>query len=355
MERMPISKILVFLASAFSSHLLFGLSIEINPYQYSSEYTDTESGLQYLNARYYNPQIPRFISRDSYPLLSRYGYADGDPVNNVDPSGHSISKAGNQYFANTLGMAGFFIPFDIGITAYKAMGLENPLACTLSDITLSGLSSITSYAAENAYLHAPISKSGVIQNLTYGLLSQTFASLQEFATDAALKSMEVKLSHRFPWVDATSQLSYNFLGPLATNAIFGIHTNNWGNLLYTGISTPLYLALNYSFTRGLYKENFEMFDEHEPVNKDDTTNTFEDDDPVSSTTETSSISSNTISSNPLLESRNASSSTSSEGSMAEESLTKTQVFNRMRHISFWVVKPWGIKPFASYYGNSLVN
>jgi len=37
-----------------------------NPYGYNGEAHDLDSGLQYLRARYYDPSIGRFTSRDSY-------------------------------------------------------------------------------------------------------------------------------------------------------------------------------------------------------------------------------------------------------------------------------------------------
>lgn len=61
------------------------------------EYTDTD--YIYLRARYYDPIIGRFISRDSYagsiatPLsLNRHTYVENNPVNLVDPSGHASNK-----------------------------------------------------------------------------------------------------------------------------------------------------------------------------------------------------------------------------------------------------------------------
>jgi RHS repeat-associated protein len=55
---------------------------------------DAETGLMYLNARYYDPVLARFITPDDWdPLLlgvgtNRYAYAGNDPVNKSDPNGH---------------------------------------------------------------------------------------------------------------------------------------------------------------------------------------------------------------------------------------------------------------------------
>ncbi len=59
-----------------------------NPYRYSGEYYDTESGYTYLQARYYDPNTGRFISED--PAMDGenwYVYCGNDPVNMVDPTG----------------------------------------------------------------------------------------------------------------------------------------------------------------------------------------------------------------------------------------------------------------------------
>jgi RHS repeat-associated protein len=57
--------------------------------QYTGQYTDAESGLIYLRARYYNPQTGQFLSVDPALALtnSPYSYVDGNPVNRADPSG----------------------------------------------------------------------------------------------------------------------------------------------------------------------------------------------------------------------------------------------------------------------------
>ena len=68
-----------------------------NPIRYRGYYYDRETGLYYLNARYYNPQWRRFISPDSPDYLdpetpnglNLYAYCNNDPVNYADPSGHT--------------------------------------------------------------------------------------------------------------------------------------------------------------------------------------------------------------------------------------------------------------------------
>ena len=69
-----------------------------NPIRYRSYYFDKDTGLYYLNARYYNPQWCRFISPDSTEYLdyetvnglNLYVYCNNDPVNYADSSGHAI-------------------------------------------------------------------------------------------------------------------------------------------------------------------------------------------------------------------------------------------------------------------------
>jgi RHS repeat-associated protein len=64
---------------------------------YRGEQYDSDLGLYYLRARYYNPATGRFLSRD--PLdgnaidpasLHKYLYAGGDPVNGWDSTGRAF-------------------------------------------------------------------------------------------------------------------------------------------------------------------------------------------------------------------------------------------------------------------------
>ncbi len=61
---------------------------------------DDGSGLQYLNARYYDPRLAMFVQPDWWEVTqagvgtNRYSYSFNDPVNGRDPGGHfALSEA----------------------------------------------------------------------------------------------------------------------------------------------------------------------------------------------------------------------------------------------------------------------
>ncbi len=60
-----------------------------NPFQYSGQYVDSESGFIYLRARYYDPATSQFISSDPKVSSTRHGYAytSDHPLNTTDPTG----------------------------------------------------------------------------------------------------------------------------------------------------------------------------------------------------------------------------------------------------------------------------
>ena len=71
--------------------------LTINPFRYRGYYYDTETGLYYLNSRYYDPETGRFISPDDVDVLSDtltqpnglnlYAYCYNNPVMMTDPDG----------------------------------------------------------------------------------------------------------------------------------------------------------------------------------------------------------------------------------------------------------------------------
>jgi len=99
-----------------------------NHYLYTGQRYDAATGLYNLRARYYDPSMGRFLSRDSYPYdyqnpieLNRYGYTAGNPINAYDPTGYSLLSFAKQlieiYTSERWGgVAGFVTGVAIGTT-----------------------------------------------------------------------------------------------------------------------------------------------------------------------------------------------------------------------------------------------
>ncbi|MGB8454721.1 MAG: RHS repeat-associated core domain-containing protein [Anaerocolumna sp.] len=67
-----------------------------------------ENGLYYMRARYYSPELKRFVNADSKkgtisnsPTLNLYAYAVGNPITLVDPSGMSSEPGSSNWSYNS--------------------------------------------------------------------------------------------------------------------------------------------------------------------------------------------------------------------------------------------------------------
>ncbi|TYQ14543.1 UNVERIFIED_CONTAM: RHS repeat-associated protein [Acetivibrio alkalicellulosi] len=70
--------------------------------KYAGYFYDGETGLYYLNARFYDPETARFIQEDTYrgsindPLsLNLYAYGHNNPIKYYDPTGHWVELREN--------------------------------------------------------------------------------------------------------------------------------------------------------------------------------------------------------------------------------------------------------------------
>lgn len=68
----------------------------LNPYRYRGYRYDAETGFYYLQSRYYNPQVGRFINADNFLILgisrtsisnNLFAYCENNSVNKIDPDG----------------------------------------------------------------------------------------------------------------------------------------------------------------------------------------------------------------------------------------------------------------------------
>jgi len=82
----------------------------INPIRYRGYYYDTETGFYYLQSRYYDPTVGRFINADGQlntdSLLgyNMFAYCENNPINMVDYTGHNpvLSRGSRGFWVKEL-------------------------------------------------------------------------------------------------------------------------------------------------------------------------------------------------------------------------------------------------------------
>ena len=102
----------------------------INPIRYRGYYYDAETGLYYLQSRYYDPQTGRFISMDDISYLdpetinglNLYAYCLNNPVAFIDPSGHFVISASAILIGALVGLA-----VGLGTVAYTDYKADHQL------------------------------------------------------------------------------------------------------------------------------------------------------------------------------------------------------------------------------------
>ena len=99
-----------------------GYGTIVNPYQYKGREWDAEARLHYMRARYYDPQLGRFLSEDPLGLaggINPTAFVGAEPVNRIDPSGLLCTYVRERWDDHKSGTHGF--------TPWRAT------ACDLSD------------------------------------------------------------------------------------------------------------------------------------------------------------------------------------------------------------------------------
>lgn len=146
------------------------------PFGFTGEPTDA-TGLLYLRARYYDPELGRFMSQDMWAgsparpaMLNRYSYATNNPTRYADPSGHcgidivadigfsALSlgqlifgpekEQGDNLIALGLDLGGFFIPCAAGLgTIQRGARIIGDAAGNLRIFVRGGTLEVSEHAA----------------------------------------------------------------------------------------------------------------------------------------------------------------------------------------------------------------
>jgi len=153
-----------------------------NPYQYTSENSDSETNLTYLRARYYDPTTGRFISRDPVrgtldnPITQNpYVYALDNPTTYSDPSGEFIPLLLLGWAAIELGLT-IWDGYDTVRTVTDDCATAEDKALALSLFAVGLVAPGGGYGKADdvgRFLNEHISKALTKRGWTQGLINQT--------------------------------------------------------------------------------------------------------------------------------------------------------------------------------------
>ncbi|HSP78408.1 MAG TPA: toxin TcdB middle/N-terminal domain-containing protein [Myxococcaceae bacterium] len=117
-----------------------------------------DTGLVYMNARYYDPQLGRFVSPDPVvpssenpQALNRYAYVYNNPISNSDPTGHvpvvaAIATSVAVGVATEFAGAAFIISVVGAATVTAGYVLQDPMLMSIGGVLL-GASSAYAFGA----------------------------------------------------------------------------------------------------------------------------------------------------------------------------------------------------------------
>ena len=106
----------------------------INPFRYRGYYYDEETGFYYLNTRYYDPEIRRFINMDNPELVAQlaqtpgqlnlYAYCNNNPIAMIDGNGNfPVTIAIILGICTVIGMiTGGIVSYNNGERGWKVVG-----------------------------------------------------------------------------------------------------------------------------------------------------------------------------------------------------------------------------------------
>lgn len=163
----------------------------LNPFRYRSYYFDVETNLYYLQTRYYDPELGRFISADSIEYLdpetlgglNLYAYCGNNPVMNIDKLGsdwNSFWKGVGDWFVNagnwinnniikpTISFMQKYGDIVLGSIVVVALTVASILTFGITTVAL-GMAVGALVGAANAFING--------DNILYGALSGAFVGI----------------------------------------------------------------------------------------------------------------------------------------------------------------------------------
>ena len=201
----------------------------INPFRYRGYYYDTETGFYYLQTRYYDPSICRFINADNYELvatlssvpgqLNMYAYCNNNPIMYTDETGEA-----------------FFTSLLIGIVIGAAIGAAiGGVSASMQGENVVG--GILSGALVGGVLGAATIVGGATALAIGGKSVAGFVAVSTFAGKGALLATTVGVTMASSFAAG--------VGSYAIETQFNNRQFNWNEAIRNGGNTALKGLVNY--------------------------------------------------------------------------------------------------------------
>ena len=238
----------------------------LNPFRYRGYYYDTETGLYFLQTRYYDPEVGRFLNRDSVQYadpetingLNLYAYCLNNPVEYVDPDGTVISlfigltvsfiigfgtstiSQGIQYGWNNInwGQSAIDGLFAVASTALAATGIG-----TLASIGISATLGFSQYAIDSAFHNESLTWSGALSAIGFGIIAGALSG-------AGASNGKVLANGMYGRASTGMKALITTINRYGMNSI---EYRNILNLYGKAISTAVQNTINKAFTKSVIK------------------------------------------------------------------------------------------------------
>ena len=249
-----------------------------NPLRYRGYVYDTETGFYYLQSRYYDPAIGRFINADAFASTGQgflgynmFAYCGNNPINNQDPEGNKVVGVGVQ------------MEIQLG---NESVGLEiivyfEPTICEGNDY----VAVMYTYSGYEVSVADVANVAGKVQALLMTGLSEannTLSHEENICYDTLLGAITSYLdgigaSGSFFWIDATDGFNsphdysngfetLSLSGTIGNVAVSGFHAYSEKCDVYgvrvgakAGVFKPLPgLPIGFSYSRTYYSKPIEL-------------------------------------------------------------------------------------------------